>query len=190
MLVGIDYGSNLAGTTVVACLDNNEFCFYSSVKKKSADSFLIETLTNLAVTKVFLDAPLSLPAVYANSENYKDYFFRECDRALKCMSPMFLGGLTARAMQLKSKLSAIDFVETYPAFHAKRLGLKNLGYKKSISEIPVVLLTIQREFSIALPKELPNWHYVDALLALLTAVRFEQGLHQVFGNAIEGEIIV
>ncbi len=187
-LIGIDYGSNLAGTTVIACYDNNTLSFYSSEKKKSADTFLKEKLHELKAKKVFIDAPLSLPLAYFDKGN--DYFFRSCDKELKCMSPMFLGGLTARAMRLKNELADIEFIETYPSFHAKRLSLKQLNYKKQKEHIPEVLTVIKKEFPFDIPEKLASWHYVDALLCLLTAVRYTKNEHQSFGTKEEGIIIV
>lgn len=190
MLIGIDYGSNLAGTTVVAYLDNSQkIHFFSSEQKKPADDFLKTKLKELAATSIFLDAPLSLPNAYFGKGT--DYFFRACDKELKCMSPMFLGGLTARAMRLKSELAHIKFIETYPAWHARRLNLKALEYKKKLANIPAVLQVIQQETAaIALPENLPNWHHVDALLALLSAIRFQENKHETFGDVSEGQIIV
>lgn len=191
MLVGIDYGSNLAGTTVIATLTpTNELHFYSSEKKRSADDFLIENLSKLDVKQVFIDAPLSLPGVYTKPAIYNNYFFRQCDKELKCMSPMFLGGLTARAMRLKNTLTNINFIETYPSFHAKRLTLKALDYKKKVSAIAIVLAKMQTEFDFKLPPTLPNWHHVDALLALLSAIRHSQKQHLSFGSVEEGQIIL
>ena len=47
MLVGIDYGSKLAGTTVIAYTQENEVHFMSSVKKQDADQMIINFLPNI-----------------------------------------------------------------------------------------------------------------------------------------------
>lgn len=191
-LVGIDYGSNLAGTTVVAVWREAEgLQLFQSEKKRPADAFLLDLLPKLDAKQVFLDAPLSLPHVYRRPETADpDFFFRRCDRELKCMSPLFLGGLTARAMKLRHNLPAIEFVETYPAFHARRLALNDLAYKKETSAIPAVLDRLQLHFPFALPEAVSDWHQVDALLALLSAVRAARGKAKHFGAADEGVIVV
>jgi predicted nuclease with RNAse H fold len=143
---------------------------------------------------VFIDAPLSLPGVYSRMADYSDYFFRKADKQLQAMSPMFLGGLTARAMKLKNQLAAqqIQVYETYPAAQAAGMGLVEMGYKKQISHLPAVVHIISQHLLPFIPDSntLTSWHQVDALLALLGAVRFMNGEHQVFGDAGEGLIIV
>jgi hypothetical protein len=42
----------------------------------------------------------------------------------------------------------------------------------------------------ALDATVSNWHQVDALLALLAAIRYMHKAHSVFGNEVEGMIIV
>ena len=49
IFAGVDYGSKMAGTTVVACYDGKSLCFFSSEKKKDADAFLLKTLPTLKV---------------------------------------------------------------------------------------------------------------------------------------------
>lgn len=192
MHIGVDYGSKLAGTTVVACWDGEKLSFFSSEKKKDADAWLEKLLPELSAKAVFFDAPLSLPGVFRNMEGYDDYFYRKADRALAAMSPMFLGGLTARAMRLKASLSklGIVFTESYPGWQARRLELKAIGYKGKLGKIPAVLEKLQTEFPFPLPPTLPNWHHVDALLALLGSLRFESGEAEVFGDEAEGVVVV
>jgi predicted nuclease with RNAse H fold len=128
ILCGIDYGSKLAGTTAVAWLDTvtQAIAITCSLKGKDADVFLYDCLVKLNPACVFIDAPLSLPGVYSLGGAYTDHFFRQADKQLQAMSPMFLGGLTARAIKLKKELNAISVpvFETYPAAQAIRLGLK------------------------------------------------------------------
>jgi uncharacterized protein len=177
---------------------------------------------------VCIDAPLSLPGVFTGLAGCDDYFYRASDRALRAMSPMFLGGLTARAMRLANHSASrlarraaqreheqndehghIHFYETYPAEAARRLALKEVGYKQHLRDIPPVLQQIRHAVVAqswlpaslsfmsfvplmpkALPKALPDWHHVDALLALLSALRLCSGVCERFGTAAEGEIIV
>ncbi|MBD0255189.1 MAG: DUF429 domain-containing protein [Cytophagales bacterium] len=195
-LCGVDYGSKLAGTTVVCTLDATmgRVHFQKSAPREDADAFLRNYLLQCQPAFIFLDAPLSLPGVYRGLPGCRDYFYREADRQLGAMSPMFLGGLTARAVQLKDTLqrSGLVVYETYPAAQARRLNLHSAGYKQEPAALVPVLGHIQENHP-ALFSEMvgvTSWHHVDALLALLAAVRFTGGEHVVYGNGVEGEIIL
>ncbi len=195
-LCGVDYGSKLAGTTVVCTLDQttNLVRFQKSAPKKDADAFLRNCLLQFQPAFIFLDAPLSLPGVYRGLPDCRDYFYREADRRLDAMSPMFLGGLTARAMQLREGLQQNGLVvhETYPAAQARRLNLHAAGYKQEPAALVPVLGQIQQDHPSLFSEIIgvTSWHHVDALLALLAAVRFTRGEHEVYGNREEGEIIL
>ncbi|NJK83751.1 MAG: hypothetical protein HC912_07955 [Saprospiraceae bacterium] len=106
------------------------------------------------------------------------------------MSPMFLGGLTARAMRLRTALSEVcPLAETYPAAQAIRLNIKPLGYKKALSNIPDVLKALQTLYPSLLWDNLPKtWHEVDALLAWIGAYHYQQGISEVYGDPDEGTI--
>jgi hypothetical protein len=105
MILSIDYGSKLAGTTAVCFEKNNQLHLAQSVKKQDADAWLRQLISTKKPAAVYIDAPLSLPGVYRGEGS--DYFYRAGDRAVGAMSPMFLGGLTARAMQLRAAFPAI-----------------------------------------------------------------------------------
>jgi uncharacterized protein len=196
IICGIDYGSKLAGTTVIAWLDtaSRGVQLSGSRRKEDADRFIYEVLVKLRPGAVFIDAPLSLPGVYGKLDGYTDYFFREADKQLQAMSPMFLGGLTARAIKLKKELEAIavPVYETYPAAQAVRTGLAETGYKKAAVAISDVRQLLKQRLApfILEPAVVTTWHQVDALLALLGGIRFINRQHQEFGNAAEGIIIV
>lgn len=193
-LIGIDYGSKLAGTTVIAqASEEMEVFFTTSEKKKDADAFLLQTLRPLPPSLIFIDAPLSLPGKYRYPDRYNDFFYRQADRQLKAMSPMFLGGLTARAMRLQENLNAQGhrLCEAYPAALARLWQLKDLHYKKQKEHIPAVLDFLQQQSPLRLSQAPPTtWHHVDAFLALLTAYRHAQQSHQTYGNPEEGLIVV
>lgn len=192
--IGIDYGSKLAGTTVVAFAnDSNLIEFKTSEKKKDADKFLIKTVEALQPEYIFLDAPLSLPGVYTNSQQFEDYFYRKGDKILKGMSPMFLGGLTARAMRLKHHFEnqGKKVIEIYPAIHAQRMDLKAYNYKKQLQYIPDVLAILQHNLPLKVNwKTIKTWHQVDALLAYYAGFRYSKGDAESFGDAEEGMIWV
>lgn len=187
MHFGIDYGSKLAGTTAICFDKDNKLHLLSSKKKENADDFILNQLS-LEPAFIMIDAPLSLPAAYFN--NGLDYHYRDCDRETKAMSPMFLGGLTARAISLKSKITSIRMIETYPKvllpllfestdFYAKK---KNIN-EEAISKLNAVL-------SLKLAKEPKNWHEFDAILAWISGERYLNKKSKTFGNKSEGLIIV
>ncbi len=188
-IAGIDYGSKLAGTTVIAYFEGDQIIIRQSEKKSDADRFLQEVVGEEGLDNLFIDAPLSLPRAYFGQG--QDFFYRSCDRELGAMSPMFLGGLTARAMKLQHQWEdlGIQCYETYPAQTAKRLDLIDKGYKKEVENIPKVLELI----NVGLGKSLPpitNWHQFDALLALIAANRYQSNSHQTVGDPSEGCIYI
>lgn len=193
MIVGIDFGAKLAGTTAIAFLENHQVSVLQTQKRQDADMFLLQWIAKLQPTIIGIDAPLSLPAIYSNTSTETDFFYRKADKLLGAMSPLFLGGLTARAMQLKfqilQKYPTINILEVYPAALAQRWKLYELNYKKDLQAVKPVLEHIQKELLFTLPN-LPNWHQVDAVLALCTAWRYQQNLAESFGEAKEGEIWV
>ncbi|MEM6299048.1 MAG: hypothetical protein AAF740_10220 [Bacteroidota bacterium] len=193
-LAGIDYGAKTAGTTVIAYLDleNKEVQVVQSQKNKSADDWLIANLKSKPADLIAFDAPLSLPGYYQKLEGFTDYFYRVGDRELKAMSPLFLGGLTARAIRIRDLLHAegIKVVETYPGKMAERLEIKPLGYKKQKEHLGAVLEVLEKEFlEFSIPLgEFTNWHRVDALIALWSAWRIFRGENDFIGDQTEGGI--
>jgi uncharacterized protein len=192
LLVGIDYGSKLAGTTSICFQLSGEIHFLSSRKGHDADQMILGFSQDHNPKTIFLDAPLSLPGVYRDhSSQPNDYFYRVCDKQLSAMSPMFLGGLTARAMKLSQALlsnNQIQALETYPKWHARRLGLSDFGYKSGAKNIQRCAEVIFSEIGIGLHRGPESWHEIDALLALVTARRFARGEHSVIGEHDEGLI--
>ncbi|NBC06742.1 MAG: DUF429 domain-containing protein [Bacteroidetes bacterium] len=191
--IGIDYGSKMAGTTAIAYLEGNSLHFAQSQKKQDADAFVKNWVTEHQPQTVFLDAPLSLPGVYTQPASYGDYFYRAGDRLLKAMSPMFLGGLTARAMKLSRALQQqrIRVVETYPSRLADVLALDRKRYKKDKAYLPgAASIIMQQMHRLQLAEAPANWHQVDALLAFCSGWRYHQGLHELYGEASEGVIVV
>ncbi|MDX1628235.1 MAG: hypothetical protein R3345_06015 [Fulvivirga sp.] len=184
--VGIDYGSKVAGTTVI-CYEESpgSIDFLQSKKGQDADQMIFDFLDRYKIEKVFMDAPLSLPGVYKKPDKYKDYFYREADRLTRAMSPMFLGGLTARAMRLDAETSA-QFFESYPKGIVNEYNLEEF-YKKEILSFIASLKVYLNDYQIPV---ITNWHQVDALLTFLIGIRYLKGNHKCFGTKEEGEIIV
>ncbi|WP_158607156.1 DUF429 domain-containing protein [Pontibacter oryzae] len=133
--MGIDYGSKLAGTTAVAMVKDNQLHLWQSQKGQDADTWLLELIRELMPKVIYIDAPLTLPSAYYQTPQNPDadFFYRQADREVRAMSPMFIGGLTARAMKLRLKLAheGIAMLETYPSQAAKVL-LNNTAKKKAL----------------------------------------------------------
>ena len=142
----------------------------------------------------FIDAPLTLPLCYQQVIPDPDFHYRKADRQTGAMSPLFLGGLTARAMHLKFQLSRhqVDCFETYPGQFMRHYFPDLKSYKKDSAAIETAC---QKLFNY-LPKAIStfpspqNWHQFDALVALVSAFRFLHQSHITYGNSNEGLIII
>lgn len=191
-ICGIDYGAKMAGTTVVAWQEGGIVRFSASAKKRDADRFLLDFFAIRPPGKIFIDAPLSLPEVYrTGTENLPkgevpDFHYRACDREAGAMSPMFLGGLTARAMKLAFQLRRDGHAvyETYPGLLARHFELSAAGYKgeKAAIEACIEALTGKMKLAVAVYSP-PDWHHFDALLALCSGMRRERGESTELGSA-------
>lgn len=180
--IGIDFGAKKAGTTAICFNDNNKLEVIISEKNQDADKFISSFIDSYNPSHVFIDAPLSLPAAfYGRGDNF---FYRECDVITKAMSPMFLGGLTARAISLKNQFKNIMFIETYPKILANFVDI--CEYKKNRV---IFVNKIETKFDIKVG-ELENWHQIDSVLAFCSGLRFIEGEQEVYGNEEEGLIIV
>lgn len=187
-IIGIDYGSKLAGTTVLAIFDTDtkHTLLEQSSKKQDADAFVLSTLREHPADLVGIDAPLSLPGIYRDLEGNNDFHYRAADRQAKAMSPMFLGGLTARAMKLASEIEATT-IEVYPKLSAERYLLQELGYKGDKEAIaPCLMALVQRTELPVAELSIENWHQFDALLALEITWRYHNNLADQYGDAKEG----
>lgn len=195
MIIGIDYGAKLAGTTVIARMyEHNKVDFFISSKNRDADQFLLDFIQdNTDIWLAYIDAPLSLPMVYRQSMPDGNYFYREADKATGAMSPMFLGGLTARAMKLSEQLNkeGVKVVETYPSKLAEVLHLKERNYKKEKSHIALLCDILKAKSGLSFNNtDVKTWHHFDALLCLYSAKRYEMQAAMIFGKEEEGTIIV
>lgn len=190
---GIDYGSKLTGNTVIAIFQDDRIIFLDVDKGVDADNFIINAADHFKPDHIFMDAPLSLPGIYCSQEGKTNYHFREADLELKAMSPMFLGGLAARAIELKDNLAnkGITVYETYPRVMAERLKLKALGYKGSQTGLHSCAKKIGSKINPKIAfdyKDIQTWHHLDAMLALMSAMSHDLGQTEVFGDPVEGQI--
>jgi predicted nuclease with RNAse H fold len=183
--LGIDYGAKLAGTTAICCAKNGQLQLLQSSKKKDADVFLRSIITAQQPSAVFMDAPLSLPSVYRGIGS--DFHYRACDRAVGAMSPMFLGGLTARAMQLRASFPNLPFYEAYPAHYVRLFFAGTTGYK---NDLDLFLEMLMERLPYPFAKHPENWHQVDSALAWLTGWRHGRAEGISFGEVREGVIWV
>ena len=187
---GIDFGKKLSGNTVICERSAEELVFLKVDKNKKTDEFIVRNIELRKPSLIFIDAPLSLPGVY-QGKPYKDYFYRTCLQQLIAMSPMFLGGLTARAIQLKDAIEemGIDIKETYPKALARQLHLEEKGYRLGKENLEACTQIISETSLIEIDKkQILSWHHFDALLALISAIRYNRGLHYSFGDKEEGLI--
>lgn len=195
IVFGIDYGSKLSGNTVIAILKDTQIFFMDIDPKVDADKFILNAVDHFQPELVFIDAPLSLPGVYRQISDCKDFHFRTADRETKAMSPMFLGGLAARAMELKQRLEdqKIEVKETYPRLMANRFDLKYIGYKTNKNALKECALQIKKCLKEPLrftSSEVRTWHHLDALLALMSALSYKCGDFTTYGDPREGLIYV
>jgi predicted nuclease with RNAse H fold len=184
---GVDFGSKMAGTTAIAWLDENgKLHTLQSEKNKDADAFLIDCIMLNKIKQVGLDAPLSLPKGLYDLENNLNCFYRDSDRELGAMSPMFLGGLTARAIQLKKTLKreAIIVSETYPAAFVKNQNIKKHYNKKNAKSMAEFSAALQQIIPFQLPQT-KSWHILDACICLIIALNIEWGKANFTGDADE-----
>ncbi len=190
-IVGIDFGSKLAGTTSACFFHDDKLHFESTKKGQDADTMLNRFLQSGVYKYVFIDSPLSLPYAFYDTSSHNDYFYRNCDSELGAMSPMFLGGLTARAIRLKNNLQPqLDFYECYPGALAKRLNLQEFGYKTEAIYINKCCKQLSESYPHKLAKKPVNWHEFDALMAWHTGLRFLKNEAEKWGVEAEGIIYV
>ena len=186
-LIGIDFGARTAGTTVVCSREDSIFRFQRCNKGKDADAWLDDTVKALQPDAIYIDAPLSLPGAYFGRGS--DHFFRQADRIAGGMSPMFLGGLTARAIRLAEQWRAagISVMEVYPGAHIRQeWGTLDIPSGKTIPHDTLRVMAGTFELP---PPEPDDRHAADAWLCWLIGHRHRQGTAHVAGDPVEGVIL-
>jgi predicted nuclease with RNAse H fold len=117
--------------------------------------------------------------------------YRQADRVIKAMSPMFLGGLTARAMQLKSKwlLSGVAFTEVYPGGWVRQHEFASHIYlKRNTGLTEDFIQLLKKEYSEYQFPAAENWHQVDSMICWLIGLKYLQGKATAVGDPDEGQI--
>jgi uncharacterized protein len=191
VLAGIDYGAKLAGTTAMAVWYKDKCIrIHHSMKKQDADQMIDHVCRDICEGFIGIDAPLSLPGIYKGLPECRDYFFRQCDLQLSAMSPMFMGGLSARAIQLANKLreSGQCVIEVYPSA-LKRLFFTLGDIKANPSTRHVDFFESYFEAEVVFEDGVKiTSHALDSLCALMSVHRFTKGESQCAGNESEGTI--
>lgn len=195
VMFGIDFGSKLAGTTVISIFKQNKIYFMDVEEGVDADEFILNAARHFKPDVVFIDAPLSLPGKYRDLPGCDDYMFRRADKELKAMSPMFLGGLTARAMKIKDTLTeeGMSVTETYPKIMALNYELQDIGYKANTLHLNACRSRLQDALNPNIfmdCQDIKTWHHLDSLLALMSAMNYEMGTSVTYGDEREGCVIV
>ena len=190
-LAGVDYGAKLSGNTALCWLPegNEQLQVSQCPTRKDADTWLTAQLKEQDISCVFIDAPLSLPGVYQQPDRYANFFYRQADQELGAMSPLFLGGLTARAMKLQHDLEmeGIQFVEVYPGGLQRKVVQADHYKQKGPEALKSYLQNLGEHIPYRLP-EVINWHQVDALLAWMSGFRYLNEQATRVGDAEEGLI--
>lgn len=197
-VVGIDFGAKLSGTTAICFVEDGAVNFLTSSKGEDANKFILNHLNRLDPEIVGIDAPLSIPAAYQRGSQSDDFSYRLVDRQLKAMSPMFLGGLTARAACLAATLGAqgIKVIEVYPRAFVKLLTEHDALYArlkktKDLAGLRILTEQVKAKFNFNLDITNPdNWHEFDSMLAFFSASRFERGEAISYGDPAEGIVYV
>lgn len=187
VIIGIDFGSKKSGFTAVALYKNGRVEMLQAAKNKDADDFLKGVVEANAPTVIGIDAPLSLPGALQGLDGFENFHMRKADLDAGAMSPMFLGGLTARAMEFAHwcRRQGISVYETYPKLVAQQLNLDMNRYKKDpgyMNEAEAAILKGKDK------KVASNWHQIDALLALEAALKIDEKCANSLGNELEGVI--
>lgn len=185
--IGIDFGARSSGNTVLCHQQRGLFCFEREQKGEDGDEWLQQRIAELRPAAIYIDAPLSLPGVYLGRGT--DHFYREADRLAGGMSPMFLGGLTARAMRLAGgwRKDGIAVHEAYPAALVRRSWeFLDIAPGKAI---PKHKLRLMAGMCLLPPPDPRDRHEADAWLCWVIGHRHQRGEAHVIGKPDEGVIL-
>ncbi|MFN7012828.1 MAG: hypothetical protein ACK4ON_01005 [Bacteroidia bacterium] len=191
-ILGIDLGNKGSGNTALCYLLNNTLQLHQIKKGKDEFSIILDVIDKYSIRLVCIDAPLSLPRVYFDKNKFNDYMYRECDKACKAMSPMFVGAFTARAIQLKNMLEnkKSQVIEVYPKKLVETINLTAYYPNKKENKVPnELILNLKKEipYNFCKPETL---HQLDALICWQSGFRYLNKKHLEFGHKKEGIIIV
>ncbi|MCF8237279.1 MAG: DUF429 domain-containing protein [Saprospiraceae bacterium] len=183
-IVGIDYGARKAGTTALAVKRGSRIDLLACLKGADADQWILDHLLTIQPRVIAIDAPLSLPSGVMGKGS--QFHMRLADQLCGAMSPMFLGGLTARAMSLRYHYpdDQVTWLETYPSWTAKR----RLHCTRE-THTPILQAMEQLWPGSGIPSP-GDQHQMDALLALMAAHHWATMMSWHFGDPREGVIVI
>ena len=165
---------------------------FQAQKNQDADESLKVFMEKFKPQYIGIDAPLSIPGVLRELKGFTNYHFRQADLEAKAMSPMFLGGLTARAIEIASWFKGewgTKVIEVYPKLVSQELLLDTKRYKKEVAYLPAAVQLLSRAVEWDLSNlNIDNWHQFDSLLALYATERYSNNKAQSLGNKQEGLI--
>jgi predicted nuclease with RNAse H fold len=201
-LAGVDLGGKRSGTTALCFLEEDFVTTLQAARGSDGHAWLDEQIVARRITHVFIDAPLSLPGVYRGLKDFHDYHFRKADKLLGAMSPLFLGGLTASAIELAAawQEKGIVTLEVYPSALVKHLQLQVFYKPKHLppKTMSNFIRKLKRHPETRKYFEGLRWkishslsrHEADAILCLLSGLRFLSGEALAYGYRDEGLIWV
>lgn len=186
--IGIDLGARSSGNTVICRRERGLFVFERTQQGKDGDAWLEDRIHEMRPGAIYIDAPLSLPGAYFGRGS--DHFFRAADVQARGMSPMFLGGLTARAIRLAEhwRGQGIAVHEVYPAALIRR-AWEHLHIAPGRA-IPRHKLRIMAGMCTLPPPAPADRHEADAWLCWVIGHRHRGGKAIAFGVPEEGLILV
>ena len=185
--LGIDLGARGSGNTAVCQRERGLFRFHRSTPGADGDAWLNTLVAQLAPVAIYIDAPLSLPGAYFGRGH--DHFFRSADRQAGGMSPMFLGGLTARAIHLAEawRAQGIAVHEAYPsALICHSWEFLHIPPGRAI---PRHKLRLMAGMCLLPPPQPADRHEADAWLCWVIGHRHQRGEALTFGVPDEGVIL-
>lgn len=186
---GVDFGAKLAGTTAITYILDDQIKISQTTKGQDADKWLVKIIKENNLDYIFIDAPLSLPAAFFGKGN--DFNYRKADRLINAMSPMFLGGLTARAIKLKTELAnyGVNFIEVYPGgFVRNQSNLKMFYNKKDLTSLSKMTDELFSNIRHNYSEKPTTYHQLDSLISWYIGERYLNGSAQSLGDAEEGLI--
>lgn len=192
-ILGIDLGGKSNGHTAACYNMDNKLHFVRFGSSKNHHAHIVNVVLAQHIDQVFIDAPLSLPGVYKGLHGFNDFHRRSCDKQLAAMSPMFLGGFTASAIELATQLMqhGVEVKEVYPKALAKELQFKTYSRKLKREELlPLAEQALKHVKGFGLQEIPVVMHELDALLAWISGYRYVNSVHTLHGHPEEGLIIV
>jgi len=183
---GIDFGARSRCSTAICRVCTNHLRVSLVPKAQDVDRWLVNVIMEENIQQVYIDAPLSLPLKYFDhSDEASTFHHRQADLELRAMSPLFLGGLTARAITLRHEMSqhGIQFYETYPK------AVRRFCFVEKASDAKILERIIKRTGYLCDVEVLSNPHAFDSVLAWYAGWRHVNGQADSAGRPEEGVIL-